>query len=212
MASVCAASCHSCSLFLLNTLNDQSFSTEPGGNSAALSAGNAWGTQSLCSSGKRVTLGSGEPSCPAPLTEEQAPRSSEPGCLRRPPAPSPQAPSPAAAPRSVRSLPPLAATTPGLRGTAAETGLCPRPSERRKTHGKEAVAQGPHGAQKSSMCYAAWTRPAFHGGWHRAAWTWASLRPMPSGPGAAAQPCCAELRRRGLSIHQQQPKSEIEKE
>lgn len=151
MASVCAASCHSCSLFLLNTLNDQSFSTEPGGNSATLSAGNAWGTQSLCSSGKRVILGSGEPSCRAPLTEEQAPRSTEPGCLRRPPTPSPQVPSPAATPRSVHSLPPLAATAPGLRGTAAETGLCPRPPNTGK-HTAKKLWHRAHTGPKRAPC------------------------------------------------------------
>ena len=135
--SVCAASCHSCSLFLLNRLNDQSFSTESGGNSAALSGGSAWGTPKPLLLWEKGHPGlSGDLLSGTTHTEEQTLQSMEPGCLRRPPTPSPQAPYPAVIPWSMHSLPPLAAITLGLQWTAAEPSLCPRPAERGKTHSK----------------------------------------------------------------------------
>lgn len=103
--SAFAASYHSCSLFLLNSLNDQSFSTELGGNSATFSAGSAWRTPKPLLLCEKDHLGLWRAFLPRTNhTEVQAPHSTDPACLCCPPMPSSQAPCPATTPWSMQSL------------------------------------------------------------------------------------------------------------
>jgi len=122
-------------MLVISAEHDQSFSTETGGNAATLCRGSMWGAPKPLphrAKGLPGLWGTFSPSTQSP----------EPGCLRRPPTPSPQALCPAATPRSTPSLPTLADGNLGLQWPTAEPSLCPRPSECRRTQGKLSVAQG----------------------------------------------------------------------